>query len=243
MTIIIGTPVPPVTVVSTTRVKDLIDKASFLLNDSANVRWTRAELLGWFNDAQIAIVQVKPGANNKVVSMKLSPGARQNLPIDGWLVLDIYRNMGTDGITPGPAIQIVARAIMDNFFPNWASDTATAEVQNVIFNLQDEPCFYVYPPSDGTGYIEVNYSFVPSPVATETDAINIRDIYASAAIDFMCYRALLKDAEAAANKDIAQGYYTSFMNALESKDKGELENNPNLNLGKPNSSIRGASNP
>lgn len=233
MIIVIDSPVPPSMPLSTVMASTLIDAASTLLNDEdvTNQRWSRTELLAWLNEAQRTIVQLKPGANNKIVAMKMQPGARQMIPDDGWLLMGVTRNMGDDGATPGPMIQLVERDLLDRFDPDWYSMTPQLEAQNYMYNLQDQPSFYVYPPSNGVNYIEVNYSFMPPQVSAEEDVITIRDIYATAILDYMMYRALAKDAEEASNAQLSANYYQSFLAGIGMKDQAEQENSPNMKLG------------
>lgn len=239
--IVLDSPVPPSMPLSTVTASTLIDKAAILLQDVDNVRWPREELLGWLNDAQVAIVQIKPGANNKIGAMKLQPGARQTIPADGWLLLEITRNLGADGRTPGPAIQLASRDLMERFNLDMYSDTSSAVTQCYMFTLQDQPAFYVYPPSTGTNYVEINYSFMPEELDEETDTITIRDIYYPVILDYMLYRAHMKDAEHASNGQLANAYYAAFAGALGVKEQGEMENNPNLGFGPYNPAVRGAS--
>lgn len=233
MIIVLDSPVPPSMPPSTIEASTLIDAASTLLadEDTTNQRWTRTELLAWLNEAQRTIVQLKPGSNNKIVAMKMQPGARQMIPEDGWLLMGVTRNMGDDGATPGSMIQLVERDLLDRYDPDWYSMTPQLEVQNYMYNLQDQPSFYVYPPSNGVNYIEVNYSFLPEQVAYEEDVITIRDIYATAILNYMMYRALAKDAEEASSRDLSQQYYAAFMTELGIKDQAEQENSPNMKLG------------
>lgn len=239
MPLIIDSPVPPSMPLSTIAASTIIDKAAILLTDEGNDRWTRTELLMWLNEGQKAIVQIVPSANNKIGTMKLQPGARQMIPADGWLLLGITRNLGTDSTTPGPMIQLVERDILDRFRPNWYADTPSSVTQNYMFSLQDQPSFYVFPPSTGSNYVEINYSFLPKDVALESDAIKVRDVYAVALLDYMMYRAFMKDAEASPGSQLAATYYQSFLNLIGAKSQGEIENNPNMKLGPMNPSARG----
>ena len=49
---------------ATTKVVDILDRASIILQDSTNVRFPNAELLKFFNDAQKEVVLHRPDANN-----------------------------------------------------------------------------------------------------------------------------------------------------------------------------------
>ena len=85
----------------TVTAKTILDKATIQLIDLTNIRWTRAELLSWLNDGMRQIVLIQPSASSTTDVIALQAGTRQYIPADGWLLLNIYRNMGTNGTTPG----------------------------------------------------------------------------------------------------------------------------------------------
>jgi hypothetical protein len=224
----------------TVTAKTIIDKASVQLIDLANIRWTRSELLAWLNDGLRQIVLIQPSASSTTVSKKLDAGTRQTLPTGGWLLLQMYRNMGTTGTTPGRAIRIVSRELLDNFNPNWHTATAAAEVRNYIYDIQDQTVFYVYPPNTGTQYVELNYSAQPTDLTSETEAIPIFDIFQSALVDYILYRACSKDAEYAPGLQLAQGYLATFVAAVGGKAQTETTNDPVQALNPRNTSVPGS---
>ena len=224
----------------TVTAKTIIDKASVQLIDLANIRWTRSELLDWLNDGMRQIVLIQPSASSTTVSKKLDAGTRQSLPTGGWLLLQMYRNMGTSGTTPGRAIRIVSRELLDNFNPNWHTATAAAEVRNYIYDTQDQTAFYVYPPNTGTQYVELNYSAQPVDLTSETAVIPIFDIYQSALVDYILYRACSKDAEYAPGLQLSQGYLTTFAAAVGGKAQTEVSNDPVQALNPRNTSVPGS---
>lgn len=224
----------------TVTAKTIIDKASVQLIDLANIRWTRSELLSWLNDGMRQIVLIQPSASSTTVSKQLVAGTRQTLPTGGWLLLQMYRNMGTNGTTPGRAIRIVSRELLDNFNPNWHTATAAAEVRNYIYDIQDQTVFYVYPPNTGTQYVELNYSAQPTDLTSETDVIPIFDIFQSALVDYILYRACSKDAEYAPGLQLAQGYLATFVAAVSGKAQTETTNDPVQALNPRNTSVPGS---
>lgn len=226
----------------TVTAKSIIDKAATQLIDIANVRWTRAELLAWLNDGLRQIVLLQPNATNTVASVRLTAGTRQQLPTDGWMLLDVIRNMGTSGSTPGRAIRVIAREVMDGFDPDWHSTTASTVVQNYIYSLEDQTAFYVYPPSPGTNYIEINYSRQPTDLVAETGVIPVFDIYQSALVDYILFRACSKDGEYTAGLAMAQMYLGTFVSAVTGKESSENKNSPDLQLF-PSAPSPAASNP
>jgi len=108
-----------------------------------------------------------------------------------------------------------------------------------LFNLQDQTAFYVYPPNTGTGYVQINYSAVPSDLPSESTAIAVNDVFQTALLDYILYRACSKDAEYAPGLQLASGYLTTFMATMGQKEKSELSNSPNLALEGRNPAIVG----
>jgi hypothetical protein len=210
--------------------KYFIDKASIQLLDQSNTRWTRAELLGWINDAQRQITVMSPNATNKVAIVKLDPGTRQSIPSDGWTLLDIIRYMGTTGTTPGRVPRIISQQILNDFNPNWHSATPVTVPLNYVYDQQDQTVYYVYPPSNGKGYLQINYSPVPADVTSESSTLYVNDIFQTAVLDYVLYRANSKDAEYAPGLALASGYLQTFMATMGAKSKEEIENSPNQQL-------------
>jgi len=217
----------------------IVNNAALQLTDVANVRWTSAELLGWLNDGLRQIVTMQPNATSKISNVQLVAGTRQSIPSDGWMLLRVHRNMGSDGATPGRAIRVISREVMDSFNPYWHTDTATAEVKNFIYDIEDQMAFYVYPPQIGGQYIELNYSQQPTNL-TLSQVIPIFDVFASALLDYIMYRACSKDAEYAPGLQLAQLYLSTFTAAIAVKDKSEKEVAPDNALGVRNPAVRGS---
>lgn len=223
----------------TVTAKTIIDKATIQLIDLTNIRWTRAELLSWLNDGMRQTVLIQPSASSTTSVIQLQAGTRQYIPDDGWLLLNIYRNMGTGGNTPGRTIRIISREVLDNFNPNWHTDKATAEVRNYMYTNQDQLAFYVYPPNTGTQQIEINYSAQPTDLTAESQAIPIFDVFQSALVDYILYRACSKDAEYAPGLQLASQYSAAFVGAIQGKTQSEITNDPSQALNPDNPAVRG----
>ena len=212
---------------STITAKTIIDKAAIQLTDTGNIRWTRAELLGWINDAQRQIVIMSPNATNKVATVQLAAGTRQSIPSDGWTLLEVIRYMGTDGTKPSRAIRLASREQLDSFIPNWHAATPTLIPNHYIFDLQDQTVFFVYPPNNGRGYVQLNYSPDPADVTNENNPISLNNIFETAILDYVLYRACSKDAEYAPGLQLAAGYLQTFMASMGQKSQSEIGNSPN----------------
>lgn len=209
---------------------DNIDKAEIILMDTSNTRWGESELLGWHNDGQREIVVYKPDACVTNDAVQLSAGIKQSLPSGGIILIDIPRNMGTDGSTPGRSVTLVDKAILDAVNPDWPSATASATVKHYMHDPRDPLNFYVYPPQPDSnqGYVEEVYTDTPDDCATTGDTISVADIYANALINYILFRAYAKDADYDANDERVRSAWGAFLNSLGVQEQKEAQINPNL---------------
>ncbi len=192
------------TITSTT----VLDKAAILLFDTNNVKWARSELLGYLNDGQRAIVAVIPEANSVTQNLTLVAGSRQTLPTGANMLLEITRNMGATGTTPGRMLKLVDRAVLNESNPAWQSDPTATTTTLYMYNLRDRYAFYVYPQATAGQMLEAVLSMIPTDIV-EPAVISISDIFQPALLDYILWRAYSKDAPyASANK--AAPYFQSF---------------------------------
>ena len=144
---------------------EILSRAEIILQDITNIRWALAELLDWLHDAQREIVLRKPDAYAKNTTMVLVVSeTKQSIPSDGIMLLDVVRNMGAAGSTPGRAITRTDRGILDSQNPNWHIATGAAEVKHFMWDEKNPANFYVYPPQPAANpnYIELIYSAAPA---------------------------------------------------------------------------------
>jgi hypothetical protein len=223
--------------------KQIIDKAIVQLNDLKGIRWTRTELLGWVSDAQQQIVLMAPNACSITRVVPLFIGTRQSLPVAGWLLLDVYRNMSGDIESlkaPGRAVRIISRDLLDRFNPDWHTDKSVKVVVNYIYDTQDPSTFWVYPPNSGEGQLQINYSKTPDDLETEEQSVEVQPVYEMAMVDYVLYRACSKDAEYAPGLALAQGYLATFTAGVTGKSSTEAANTPNLSMGERGAGLPGA---
>lgn len=214
----------------TISIASLIVRAGDLLQDVTNIRWTQDELLRWLNDGQREIVLQRPEASAVNASVLLVSGTKQTLPALGLRLLDLPRNMGVGGSTPGRAIRLVQREVLDAQLPDWHSSTASVPVKHFMFDERNPRNYYVYPPvpASPTAYAEAIYSTAPTD-CTLGGNLNLDDIYGNVILDYVLYRAYSKDAEYAANGQRAVAYYQVFASALGIKDAADMKASPNKN--------------
>lgn len=212
---------------ATITAQSLINRVKRILNDSTSVRWTEAELLDYLNDAQREIVLMRPDALTKTESMALvASNTKQSIPNAGIRLMNVTRNMGADGNTPGRAIRLVDRAVLDTQVPDWHSSAAANEVMHYVFDPVNPKIFYVYPRVSTSRQIEIVYSASPADILL-TDTIAIDDIYSNAIINYIFYRAYSKDADYAQNASLSSSYWNSFVQELGLKTQVDLSTDPN----------------
>jgi hypothetical protein len=212
---------------------EILDRVRTILQDttSGGMRWKDEEMLQWLNDGQREVALLKPDATAVNDDVKLIAGTLQSIPDGGISLLNITRNMGTDGASPGKAVRIVDRDILDIENPNWHIDTANSEVLHYVYDTDDPEHFWVYPPQPtaNMGYINMVYSSSPAAVAnfTATTSITIPDIYSNQLVDYMLFRCYSKDAGYAGNAERANTHLNLFRQSLGAKTNVETVKDPN----------------
>jgi hypothetical protein len=220
-----------------TTVKSIVEKLNILLVDATNTRWTLKELVGWLNSAGKAVVEYKPSALTANTTMPLAPGTKQVLPATGLQLIDVIRNMGSDGTSPGRAISVISRSVLDGMFPDWHSSTPAAVVRHFVYDPRDPKTFYVFPPQPNptSQRVEVVMSVCPSEIAYVDESLSsyasanalgatgfLDDIYESALIDYCLYRAFGKDGEQPVLAERAAVHYRAFASSLGVKLQNEV---------------------
>lgn len=199
-----------------------------LIDTGSSPRWTDTELLRFLSDGERTIVSIDPSATMTVATVQLTAGSRQSLPADSNALIRIDCNMGTSGTSPGKSVRVIRREVMDAYRPDWQGASKTIDIENYMFDPHDETAYYVYPPSNGNGYVRILYSAQPTELVATTDGLNVADIYIPALFDYVMHRAHLKDSDFAAGQAQADYYYKSFTRFLVGENKGDIESNPNL---------------
>jgi len=203
---------------STILALSIITEASTILGDSSNVRWSQSDLLGYLNDAQLEAVTLAPKVNPVRVTVQLLPGITQELPDDAILLLDIFWNMGANGLTIGQSITVTNIDVMRKRRPNWTTDTASGIVQTYMYDEKDPVHYSVWPPQPNPAwYIDINYSAVPVAIPDygPSTTITIDDYWKNALLSFVLYRAFSKDAAVPAMAERRDANYKQFLQDLE----------------------------
>lgn len=206
-------------------VTNLIYRAGLLLQDEDHVRWTTAELIEWINEAAGAVIRLKPAAGAHRAIFALTTGSRQTL--DGSVVqlIDIVCNIGADDVTPGRAIRMTERHLLDSANPNWHSMTPASTVRHYTYDDRTPGTFYVYPPAAAGAKVEIMYAVLPDEVDSVDDNLGMNVEYTDSVLNYLIFRCLSKDSEYA-SAAMATGYYQAFVSSMGAGDAGEQTTTP-----------------
>lgn len=212
---------------ATTKVVDVLDRASIILQDATKVRFPSSELLKFFNDGQREIVLHRPDANMVNTTLALADGSKQTLPAIALRLVQVVRNVS------GRAVTQVDRRILDETLPNWHESVAGVnKIEHYIYDAADPKNFYVYPQgASGTHSLELIYSTSPADItisnfSLDVTVISLDDIYGNAILDYILYRSYQKDSEFAGNAERSMMHYSSFANALGMKTQADAATTP-----------------
>lgn len=222
------------------KVSDITSRVRIILNDQDETRWINSELVRWINDAQKIVAMMRPDASVTIASTTLAAGTKQSLPTNGFRLLDVIRNLGSDGVTGGRAIRIVDRDVLDGQSPNWHSETQAATIKHFIYDNRTPIFYYVYPPAVAGTKIEVMYSISPTEIAYDSTSaatiatslatdLSVSDIYLDVVVNYVLFRAYSKDAEYASNATLANTYLSIVNSILGIKTQKDVAFSPDLN--------------
>lgn len=218
----------------------VVDRASTLLNDLTRVRWSAAELVKWLNDGQREVLVYRPDALVVTGTGTLVAGPRQHLDTLGLTapikLQEITRNVAA--LSAKKVIRLVPRRILDAQLPGWTALAGSINIVNYMTDGRDHKGFDVYPPALATAQVEVIHTATPADIAAPvagvvTGNVNLPDIYANALLDYVLYRAFIKDSEAAGNAARAQFHQQAFQSSLGVELQGTISTQPSAKRNTP----------
>lgn len=241
--------------------KDVLYRVSAQLLDAPDSarqfsRWSEKELVAWLNDAQRVIAKYLPDSCSRVDVIKLATGSRQSIETiqaasikhgdgstsaltRGKKLLDVVRNMGSDGLSAGRAVMLRTREELERIDPRWHVDTGS-EIKGYVHDPRTPKYFWTFPavPSGTDVWVEVAMLANPTEVAyvadsmrisgNSTTVISLGDEYVDDIVNYMLARAHLKEAEVAGNAGIANAYANQFIGSINAQVQAATGVNPNL---------------
>jgi hypothetical protein len=185
--------------------QSIVSAAGITLQDPS-VRWPATELIGYMNEGIRALIIARPDALTKKSAFVPVPGSRQTLPAEVVAFIDIIGN------TSGNERQVtkVDVGLLSAINRDWQSSRASASVRHFTYDPRDPYCFYVFPPSTGSGSIDLLYSYFPADLATVVDVSPLHIQWFSVILNFVLAKAFSKDAEFGGNAASAAAYMGAF---------------------------------
>jgi len=139
----------------TATVQEIIRMCAELAQDPELIKINTADWIDWINDGQRNICNARPDACVTTEAIPLTANtSKQTLPASRRRLLDLTRNMGAGGSTPGKAIRgPVPRETLDGFDPDW-NITTGSYVKEFIYNPDDPKVFWIFPHLTTAWYVE-----------------------------------------------------------------------------------------
>lgn len=246
----------------TTLVKTFLRSVSTTLQDIAPQfsRWTEIELVNYANYGQLAIAKYLPQAGSRVDSIRLQPGTRQDLTkvltaniipgdgsaaadTNGIALLDLVRNTGANGSTPGRVISIVDRDTLDSNDPDWHTRVGTA-VREYVYDKELPKVFWVSPGVHAVTQVWVDVEWLVEPKripaggeptaenykydGASTTLLGIHDQFVEDLHNYVVAVALLKGSKNTVNAAKAQMHAGLFISSINAQGTVLTGVNPNL---------------
>jgi len=202
---------------ATITVGHLRDMTVDRLQDEDADLWSAQDFLNWYNLGARRIVGLDPRANPIIVAIKLAAGVLQSCPAGTIALLDVIRNMGDDGETAGRAITETSLDALKRANPSYSTETAAAIFFNFMRIPAEKTKFRIYPPSDGTTYVEIEYGKVPTIIVYDAagvylDAsVGVKEDYVEPLFHYIAGSLYAKDTDIPGNMDKAKYHDARFV--------------------------------
>lgn len=202
----------------TIAVVDVLGRVNTQLRDPGFIRWTRSELLGYFNDAVRAVALKRPDATASILAFTCVAGVKQQLPDTVYQLIDI---VGQDS---GRVVVSADRVTLDTADPMWRATSGEDMAEAWLYNPALPQFFMLYPGvSEGVG-LELAVSLYPTEIALDDlddedpVAMPINDIFVNPVVDWCLYRAFSKDA-VGQDDNLAKQHLQNYNDAMGVKNK------------------------
>lgn len=170
--------------------QNIVDAVAIQLQDTENLRWPLApDLLTFLNEGVRNLAYNVPSISQARTTVTPVAGAYQTLPAGGLHLTDVIRNSTGDTITQ------VNRDALDDFLPSWYQMSQQAAVIHYALDDMNSKAYWVYPPNNGAGSIEITYHAIPTALTALSSTITLDDTTFTPLVDWLAYRVLSREDE------------------------------------------------
>ena len=190
---------------------DMLNTAARELTDEGPVkRWTQVDLLKFYNSAVSAIANYRPDIFATTQTVTCVTGAKQALPTGARRLIEVER------ITGGRVLRVIQRNVLDEADPDWMTGTTTNTPEAYCYDESNPSVFWLYPPVTLGLKVDIVASVTPPIVAIEqiNTALPFDQTYQTPCLDWILYRAYMRDSEDTVNANRAQLHLQSFAQFL-----------------------------
>jgi hypothetical protein len=182
----------------------IIDEVQRHLQDAGAAVWADADCVEYINNALYMLMLLRPHAFSSIAAVQLVAGSKQTIA-SAYMLLDITRNMGAAGTTPGKIITEVERWQIDLLNQFWHQKTGKTYTEHFSYEPEKNlTTYYVFPPVSSTAphYVETNIAAYPTKVTTANQAtqVSIDQTYEPFIKEWMFYEAYNKETSVASKE-------------------------------------------
>lgn len=195
-----------------TTIKDLLERVSIELTDITRVSWSAADLVSYYNSAIAAIANYRPDVFAQTLEFTCEAGTRQAMPVGAVKLIEVERN------TSGRKIRFYKRGELDDLDPEWMTGTDATAAEAYLHEPTNPRIFWLYPGVAAGVKVDVVLSALPAPVelaqVESGVALQVDDTFLTPCMDWIIYRAYLRDSDDTANSARGQLHLQAFAQYL-----------------------------
>lgn len=182
-----------------------INTAIGILNDIGSVRYSRADLLQYANDALDQLVTLAPALFNTEGEVECVPGET----IQSVSYSDAHALVAVRRVKNGRAVTACDRASLDAYDPDWHDAAKAGEAKNWMPIDGDPIRFLISPPAPGNQVLSIIFTRIPGEYG-EGDDTDIPETYSDAIADYIVGRSESRDDDHV-NSNRAAAFMASFV--------------------------------
>jgi hypothetical protein len=217
----------------TIQCKTILLNASRTLQDElAFTRWPLLELFDYLKDGLRALGGMRTAALRSTQVVTLAAGPLQSLT-NVYELISVTRNITAQvpAKVYGRSVRRINLDALNATNRDWTGITPTKRVDNLAFDPIEKHRFWVYPPNDGTGVLEVQVAVAPDSILPTGSGLVLADYnmtlpvdeeYAPALTHYVLHRAWAKDADFAGNMDRSNNEYKLFLESIKMNAEEKL---------------------
>ena len=195
-----------------TAITELLDRVSAELTDKQRTAWSLDDLVHYYNSAIASIANYRPDIFATTTVFTCAAGTRQAMPSGAIKLIEVERNTG------GRKIRFFERGQLDDMDPEWMTGTGATEAEAYLHEAANPRAFWLYPGVAEGVKVDLVLSALPDPVTVNSVnsgvVVQVDDTYLTPCMDWIIYRAYMRDSDDTANSARGQLHLQAFAQYL-----------------------------